>query len=127
MDNVAGLADFSTILELVYRYCQGLHQGNSADLRQLFHQDCVLKSPGNRRSMEEWLAAVDSRPVPASSGAPFKFRLLSVEVYGDQAMVKLECPLFDYFYIDYLGLLYEQDRWRIVNKMYTDDCKPLEQ
>jgi len=35
-------------------------------------------------------------------------------------MVKLECPLFEYCYIDFLGLLKEDGRWKIVTKMYTD-------
>ncbi|WP_415896215.1 nuclear transport factor 2 family protein [Neptuniibacter sp. PT34_22] len=63
---------------------------------------------------------VETRATPESLGQAFNFKILSIEIIQDQAMVKLECPLFDYFYIDFLGLLKEQGRWLIVNKMYTD-------
>jgi hypothetical protein len=35
-------------------------------------------------------------------------------------MVKVKCPLFDFNYVDFLGLLKEQGQWLIVNKMYSD-------
>ena len=35
-----------------------------------------------------------------------------------QAMVKVECPLFEHFYVDFLGLLKEDGRWRIVNALW---------
>jgi hypothetical protein len=41
-------------------------------------------------------------------------------VVKDQAMVKVHCPLFDFNYIDFLGLLKEDGNWQIVTKMYTD-------
>jgi len=38
-------------------------------------------------------------------------------------MVKVECPLFDCEYIDFLGLLKENQQWLIVSKMYVDMAK----
>ena len=58
--------------------------------------------------------------MPAKQGLPYDFKIVSIEIIQDQAMVKLECPLFEHFYIDYLGLLKENGRWLIVNKMYVD-------
>ncbi len=125
MDNSTSAGDFGghefeSVMALVGEYFHGLHQGDSKRLRAIFHADAFLKAPGLRRSLNEWLDAVANRAVPAQQGQPFNFKLLSVEIIKDQAMVKLECPLFDHAYVDYLGLLKEDGRWLIVNKMYTD-------
>lgn len=112
--------DFERVMALVNDYFNGLHFGNTQKLKNIFHPDAFLKAPGLRRSLQEWLAAVDNRPIPNDLGEPFRFKLLSLEIINDQAMVKVECPLFEHFYVDYLGFLKEQDQWLIVNKMYTD-------
>lgn len=112
--------EFESVMALVRDYFNGLHHGEVATLKAIFHPDAFLKAPGLRRSLKQWLDAVASRPVPAQQGRPYDFKLLSIEIIKDQAMVKLECPLFDHFYVDYLGLLKENGRWLIVNKMYTD-------
>ncbi|MFB9886752.1 nuclear transport factor 2 family protein [Balneatrix alpica] len=120
-----GEEQFQALMQLVRDYCDGLYQGDVAKLRAIFHPDAFLKAPGLRRSLEEWLAAVASRPVPAQQQAPYRFKLLAIEIIQDQAMVKLECPLFQHFYVDYLGCLKENGQWLIVNKMYTDLQQPL--
>jgi len=112
--------DFESVTRIVQDYFDGLHYGDPSKLRTIFHEDAFLKAPGSRRSLEQWLAAVASRPVPSKQGRAYDFKLLSIDVIKDQAMVKLECPLFEHRYIDFLGLLKEDGHWKIVNKMYTD-------
>lgn len=115
-----GEQEFTPVMELVRDYCDGLHRGDVDKLKSIFHPDAFLKAPGLRRSLDQWLELVASRPVPSQQGRPYGFKLLAIEVIKDQAMVKLECPLFEHLYIDFLGLLKENGRWSIVNKMYTD-------
>lgn len=112
--------DFESITAIIQKYFDGLHHGDVLKLRSIFHHDAWLKAPGARRSLEQWLTDVANRPVPAQQYNPFEFKILSVDVVKDQAMVKIECPLFDFNYIDFIGLLKEQGQWLIVNKMYTD-------
>ncbi|OMH38026.1 nuclear transport factor 2 family protein [Motiliproteus sp. MSK22-1] len=115
-----GANEFESVIAVVRDYFDGLHHGEESKLRAIFHPDAYLKAPGLCRSLEQWLEAVANRPVPEQQGRPYDFKLLSIEIIKDQAMVKLECPLFDHFYLDFLGLLKENGRWLIVNKMYTD-------
>lgn len=115
-----GSKEFESVMTLVRDYFDGLHHGQVSKLRAIFHPDAFLKAPGLRRSLDQWLESVASRPVPAEQGRTYDFKVLSIEVIKDQAMVKLECPLFDSLYVDFLGLLKENGRWLIVNKMYTD-------
>ena len=104
---------------MVNEYFQGLHTGDAERLAPLFHQDCVLKAPDLRRTLDEWLTAVASRPVPAQNGHPEAYRILWVELAGDQAMIKVACPLPHGNFVDYLGFLKEDGVWKIVNKMYA--------
>lgn len=115
-----GQKEFESIVAVIRDYFVGLHHGDVTKLKDIFHPDAYLKAPNLRRSLSQWLEAVANRPIPSEEGYSDNFKLLSIEVIKDQAMVKVECPLFEHFYIDYLGLLKEKGRWLIVNKMYTD-------
>jgi len=97
-----------------------LHNGDVEQLKSIFHHDVFLKAPGSRRSMDQWLSDVTTREAPVKQGRLFDFEVLAIDIVKDQAMVKIHCPLFDFNYIDFLGLLKEQGRWLIVSKMYTD-------
>ena len=113
-------SDFIAITGILQRYFDGLHHGDTAKLKSLFHGDAWLKAPGVRRSLAQWLTDVENRSVPAQLNKPFDFKILAIDVVQDQAMAKIYCPLFDFNYIDFLGLLKEEGQWRIVSKMYTD-------
>jgi len=104
---------------MVKEYFQGLHHGDADRLAPLFHRDCVLKAPGLRRTLDEWLTGVATRAIPAQSGHPENYRILRVELAGSQAMIKVACPLPHGNFVDYLGFLKEDGAWRIVNKMYA--------
>ena len=114
------LNDFDAITAIVRNYFDGLHHGDITKLKSIFHHDVYLKSAGNRRSVKQWLTDVANRETPIQQGRTFAFKLLAIDIVKDQAMVKIECPLFNFRYIDFLGLLRENGRWLIVSKMYTD-------
>ncbi|WP_277749872.1 nuclear transport factor 2 family protein [Pseudoalteromonas sp. R3] len=73
-----------------------------------------------RRTRDEWLQLVSDRTSPAENGDEFAYQILAIDWLGQQAMVKVLCPLFEHNYVDFLGLLKEQGQWRIVNKMYAN-------
>lgn len=112
--------DFAIITDIVQQYFDGLYYGDVAKLATIFHSDTWLNTPSKRRTVEEWLSDVANRETPKAQGRAYKFMLLSLDVVQDQAMAKVHCPLFDFNYIDFLGLLKEDGQWRIVSKMYTD-------
>lgn len=112
--------DFAIITGIIQKYFDGLHHGDVAKLASIFHQDAWLKAPDLRRPLSQWLTDVANRPTPKEQGRAYEFKLLSLDIVQDQAMVKIQCPLFDFNYIDFLGLLKEQGQWLIVNKMYTN-------
>ncbi len=109
----------NVIREIIGKYFDGLYNADVKMLRKIFHPDTILKAPDLRLSLDAWLQRVETREVPRVRGDSYRFKILSVDVVGDQAMVKVECPLFAFFYVDFLGLLKENGRWHIVNKMYA--------
>lgn len=113
-------SDLTAIEAILQGYFDGLYHGDVTKLTSIFHPDAWLKAPGIRRSLTQWLANVSTRATPASLNKPFEFEILSIDVVQDQAMAKIHCPLFDFNYIDFLGLLKEEGKWQIVTKMYTD-------
>lgn len=118
-------ADIQRITQIIHQYFDGLYYGDIDILAAVFREDTVLKAPYLTRSLEQWFSDIVERPIPAdeTKGSHIGFRILSIEVVGDQAMVKVECPLFDFEYIDFLGLLKENQQWLIVSKMYVDMAK----
>ncbi|MBQ4848544.1 nuclear transport factor 2 family protein [Pseudoalteromonas sp. MMG012] len=112
--------DFAAVEHVLQCYFEGLYQGDAEKLKVIFHPDVWLKAPGVRRSLVQWLNDVDKRPVPAHINQPYAFQILAVDVVKDQAMAKVHCPIFEFDYIDFLGLLKEDGKWQVVSKMYTD-------
>lgn len=115
------ISDLQAITALLEQYFDALHRADTELLSRIFDDEAHLYAPGVRRSKKQWLDLVASRPVPAQLAHPFAYQILSVELAGEQAMAKVRCPLLGRQYIDYLGLLQEQGRWRIVAKLYADN------
>ena len=111
--------DYQAIHAILQDYFDGLYEGDVKKLRGVFHEDAWLKASDYRKSRDEWLDAVASRQVPKDEGMQYKFNIMSLEIIGDQAMVKADVPLLAAHFIDFLGLLKEDGEWKIVNKMFT--------
>lgn len=111
--------DYEAIIGVLNDYFDGLYAGDVNKLRAIFGEDAVLKGNGYRKTRDEWLEAVANRPIPRDEGMAFNFNIQSLEIVGDQAMARVDAPLPAAHFIDFLGLLKEDGRWRIVNKMFT--------
>lgn len=112
--------DFFAIVDLTNAYFTGLHNANTDLLAEIFSPEVVLQTPKLRRSREEWLENVSSRPIPAEEGHDYAYKILSIDIIGEQAMVKVHCPLLGSNFVDFLGLLKEDGKWRFTSKMYAE-------
>ena len=111
--------DAQIIGALLQDYFDGLYEGDVTKLRNVFHDDAWLKGNNYRKSRDEWLAAVATRPIPKDEGMDYGFKVMSLDIVDDQAMATVDVPLLAAHFIDFLGLLKEDGTWKIVNKMYT--------
>ncbi|NIB40764.1 nuclear transport factor 2 family protein [Pseudomaricurvus alkylphenolicus] len=111
--------DRTYITQMIEQYLEGLYRGDTEMLNVLFSAECVLKTPGVRRTMTAWLQDVATRSKPKDIGHSRQEGVIALDIEGDQAMAKVECSLPSGHFLDYLGFLREESGWKIVNKMYA--------
>ena len=113
----------AAILDLLEVYFVGIHTGDVTALRSAFHPQAQLfgevRGLASCRPLGAYLDAVASRDSPASLGQARTMRVLSIEVAGETAMAKVQCPIFEFNYLDFLSLIRIEGRWLIANKLYT--------
>jgi hypothetical protein len=111
------------ILDFLQRYLRGLHEGDHAALRVLFHPEALLfgavRGQSVQRTLDAYLEGVASRASANSLGEPFRMAILSVEVLGDMASAKVHVPMLGFNYYNFLSLRKQDGQWRIVNKSYA--------
>ncbi|GAB3253875.1 nuclear transport factor 2 family protein [Chitinimonas naiadis] len=118
-----GLSVHAEILDLLEVYFDGIHTGDVAALRSVFHPQAALfgevRGATSCRPLGAYLDAVANRDSPASLGQTRFMQVLSIEVAGETAMAKVRCLIFDFNYLDFLSLIRQEGRWLIANKLYT--------
>ncbi|GLX79509.1 hypothetical protein tinsulaeT_28490 [Thalassotalea insulae] len=114
------MSDYQQITALIHDYFDGLHYADIDKLDNIFDDNACLQAPDIRRTKQQWLELVATRQVPAKLNHSYQYQILNIEIIGQQAMVKVDCPLLGNHYIDFLSLLKENNQWRIVNKLYAD-------
>ena len=111
------------ILGLLHRYFDGLYRGDVALLRTVFHPQAILfgevRGQPYLRTLDDYLAIVAERKSPELLQEPFRMKPLAVEAIGRIGNARVSCPILGHNYVDYLGLLRNDDRWQIVNKLFT--------
>lgn len=70
----------------------------------------------NRDEFIESLAEADK----LAPGAPYNFKIVSVDITGDVAVVKVEDDCLGTSFTDYLTLIKHDGRWQIVMKAFFD-------
>lgn len=105
-------------------YCRGVYRGDIGVLRSVFDPRALLfanvRGEAYFRPLDEYLAVVAARQSPEALGQAFGMKSICVEVTGEIAFAKVDCPMFDFHYIDYLSFVRQDGRWKIVNKTFTD-------
>lgn len=113
-------SDFQQITQVIEYYFDGLYNGDTQLLDNIFQNESWLITPCGRRDKKQWLKDVANRATPKELQQDYLFSILAIDIISDQAMVKVYCPIFEFKYIDFLGLIKSDNQWQIVSKMYTD-------
>jgi len=70
--------------------------------------------------MKEYFSIVDKRPSPASLNEIRNDRILSIEFAGSvTALARVECSIGAKFFTDFLGLIFVDDKWQIISKVFN--------
>lgn len=112
------------ILGVLDDYFAGVYSGNVERLRSAFHPTAALwgevRGQPYYKQLDDYLTVVRNRKSPEALGEAFAMKPISIEVVGTIAFVKARCPMLGYDYVDLLSLLYQDGKWAIVAKTFTE-------
>ena len=114
---------FADIRAVLKTYFDGLYTCDTALLAEAFHPRAVYatadETPPLIRSMEEYFPVVAKRRSPASQNAPRRDVIESIEFAGENAaMARVRCTINTRDFVDFLCLIHDGERWRIMSKIF---------
>ena len=113
--------EIDAVRAVVVDYLEGMIWGQTERIERAFHPKAVQVGHFagtyeflSRQEFVDWLKAEPSEP----AGSPYVASLLSVEVTGDVAVVKVSDTCFGTDFTDWLVLVRDAGRWQIVTKAF---------
>lgn len=113
----------SAINNTVQSYFLGMHHRDIAMLRRIFHPDAqlfgYLVGEFEKLSLSQWLDKISHMPIPSENGEIFSMQIVTIDISGGIACVKVKLLYHGLQFIDYLSLVEIDSRWLIVNKTFS--------
>jgi len=113
--------EFALLVAVARDYLDGMMYADEAKLRRAFHPKCLIV--GHFRGkleydpLEAFIEACKKEgSIPAD--APYFAEIVSIDVTGDTAVVKLIDDYLGTRFTDYLTMVKTEGRWIIVNKAF---------
>ena len=102
-------------------YFDGMMYADEAKLRRAFHPKCLIVGHFRGRleydPLDDFIAACKKEgSIPP--GAPYYAEIVSIDVTGDTAVVKVVDEYLGSKFTDYLTMLKTDGSWVIVNKVF---------
>lgn len=114
-------ASIDAVCQVVRDYLDGMVYGDETRLRRVFHPECIQIGHYQGRfvyeTLDQFIAAVKAERV-LPEGTPYFNEIVSIDITGDTAMVKVIDDYLDMRFTDYLTLIEHEGRWSIVSKTY---------
>jgi len=102
------------------QYIRGHETGKAEVMRLAFHPSARLQFMRNgqysTRTLEEFLSGFSG--TPAKDEGQRHRRIVSVDVFGESGIGKIELDYPDVLITDYMSLLKVDGEWKIVNKIF---------
>lgn len=110
--------------DLMEAYFEGLHQADSAILREVFHPQlayvCATEGDELYLDLETYMTRVDGREPPAKRGDPREEKILEIAFASHRlARVSARMTMMGRDFHDLLTLVRHGDEWRIVAKVFS--------
>ncbi|PKH50504.1 nuclear transport factor 2 family protein [Tenacibaculum sp. Bg11-29] len=104
-------------------YFEGIYTGDVSKLIDVFYPKALLFGDINGapyfKTATAYIDGVKNRKSPKDLGQVFKMKILSIEILGNNAIVKAQLPMLGYNYFDFLSFTKINSDWKIVNKLFT--------
>ncbi len=113
-------AEIKLVLET---YFNGIFFGDAKLLRSVFHTQALVAGDINGipyfKTADQYLTGVENRKSPYESGEVLSMKIVSIEIMNSIAVAKVNVPIFEYNYYDFLSLVLIDNKWLIINKLLT--------
>ncbi len=113
--------EFAPLVAVARDYLDGMMYADEAKLRRAFHPKChVVGHFRGRLEFDSLDAFIDACKKEGSMprGTPYFAEIVSVDVTGDTAVVKLIDDYLGIRFTDYLTMVKTEGRWIIINKAF---------
>lgn len=119
---------YDAVAAILSGYFDALYDSDAVKLSRLFHPlahyVCVSDGTLQYLRMDDYLPVVEKRPSPASRNEQRHDRILSIEFAGLMtAVARVECSIGVKFFSDFLTLIFIDDQWRIISKVFHYDLR----
>ena len=117
--------DEAGVRAALQHYLNGHATGDPEEFRKAFHPDARMTYVRDGKliitPISEYIAGATGKP--AADEAIRKRRIASVEVKGTAAIGRIELDYPNAFFVDYMTLLKDGDRWVIIAKSFDRTLK----
>ena len=102
-----------------------MHRRDMVRLRKAFHPDAFLfghfHGVFKHLALDLWLTKIAAQPLPAEIGEVFDMHIVSMDVTGEMAAVKVVDFYHGLQFTDVLTMVKIDNRWLIVNRVFHHD------
>ena len=118
-------SDLDLITQTVQYYFDGMYNGDVESLKKAFHPEADLFGYFQKNFMHvsanDWFNMVKNRPIPSKEGEEYDMKIVSIDMAGDVAVVKVADLYMGLRFTDYLTMSRIDGTWVIVNKAFHHD------
>ena len=120
--------DIRALAAIAKTYCDAAYEMDADKFASIFHPSCSVTKAGadgnvSVTPIEMWLAGVRSMKAPKPQGLERHDEILSIDVVGELALLKLKLQIPPSYFTDMLSCLKVDGAWRIVQKVTTVETR----
>ena len=116
--------DHEEIKNIVQLYVDSMDESNPEKVKQAFHQNAkvvgYLHGDFMEMSVDDFAGFVSSQqPSPKEKGEDVVFEILTIELEGTTAMVKVRDTYLGITFLDTLSFMKVEEGWKIYTKLFN--------
>ena len=117
------MTENNQIQSCVERYYESLHTSNPDEVQAVFHENAritgYLPDGLHQMTVDEFAGFVASQqPSPEATGAEKMLEILSCEIAGETAAVRIRESYLGMVFLDTFGMLKVDGHWTIYSKLF---------
>jgi|TARA_B100001175_G_scaffold141697_1_gene120266 hypothetical protein len=115
--------DKQKIEEGVQLYFDSMYESSAEKVRQAFHENAMItgymETGLAEMTVDQFAKFVEGQqPSPKEKGEDVLLEILSCEIAGETAYVRVRDGYIGHVFVDTLSFLKKDDEWRIYNKLF---------